>query len=159
VVTQEEGESRKFVPTPSGTEGEVAQAIYELDGEATVSEISRNVRISTPYAEYVCKSMVERGYLEKVGTTAYALTVGCEKAMEEKEVSDLEKVSPEQKEILKIIRSAWEITPKEIAKKLGTGDVGNMTKICRSMGENDLVDVLLSGEVIITHKGERALEI
>lgn len=158
VVTHER-ENRRFLPTPSGTEGEVAQVIYQLDGEATVSEISPTVRISRAYTEYVCKSMVEKGYLEKVDRNVYVLTPACEEAMEEKEIGHLQKVSPEEKEILRIIRSGWEITPKEIAKKMGTGHVGNITKICRSMGENDLVDVLLSGEVIITHKGERALEI
>ena len=151
-------EKRRFLPNPGGSERDVAQVIYQLGGEASVAEISPRARMSTAYTEYVCKSMADKGYLEKVGRTVYVLTPECEKAMEQKEISDLERVSPEEKEILGIIRSGAEITPKKIAGKMGIGDINYITKICNSMGKEDLVDVLLSGKVVITPKGERVLE-
>lgn len=154
---QEAGEEKVFLRSPGGSERDVAEAIYQLGGEASVAEISPRVRMSTSYTEYVCKSATNKGYLEKVGRTVYALTPECEEAMEQKEISDLERVSSEEKEILEIIRDGGEITSKEIAEKMGIGDVNYITKICKSMGKEDLVDVLLSGKVVITPKGERAL--
>ncbi|MDA2929123.1 MarR family winged helix-turn-helix transcriptional regulator [Acidobacteria bacterium AH-259-O06] len=85
------------------------------------------------------------------------------------EIGDLERVSPylyylykrvlspEQKEILEIIRGGAEITPREMAEKMEIEDVNYITKICKSMVEKDWVDVLVSGKVIITPKGERVL--
>lgn len=158
VVTAEEREDRKFIPNPSGSERDVAQVIYQLGIEASVAEISPRTRMSTAYTEYVCKSMADKGYLEKVGRTIYVLTPECEKAMEQKEICDLERVSPEEKEVLEIIRNSTEMTPKEIARRMGIGDISYITKICKSMGKEDLVNVLLSGKILITAKGEKALE-
>jgi len=158
VVTAEEREDRRFIPDPSGSERDVAQVIYQLGVEASVAEISPRARMSTAYTEYVCKSMADKGYLEKVGRTIYALTPECEKAMEQKEIGDLERASPEEKEVLEIIRSSAEMTPKEIARRIGIRDVNYINKICKSMGKEDLVDVLLSGKIVITPKGEKALE-
>ena len=156
VITQGEGQ-RQFLPSPGGSERDVAQVIYQLGGEAAVAEISPRARMSTTYTEYVCKSMANKGYLDKVGRTVYTLTPECEQVMEQREISDLEKVSPEQKEILEIISSSAEMTPKEIAGKMGIGDASYISKICNSMGKEDLVDVLLSGKIVITPKGEKAL--
>ena len=150
-------ERKRFMPNPSGSERDVAQVIHQLGGEASVAEMSPGARISTAYTEYVCKSMANKGYLEKVGRTVYALTPECEQAMEQKEIADLEKVSPEQKEILEIIGDGAEVAPKEIADMMGIRDVSYITKRCKSMGKEDLVDVLLSGNVVITAKGEKAL--
>jgi len=151
-------ERKRFLPRPSGSERDIAEAVYQFGGEASVAEICPIARMSTAYAEYVCKCMADRGYLEKVGRTVYALTPECEEAIEQKEIADLEKVSPEQKGILEIVRDGGETTPKEIADKMRIRDVSYITKRCKSMGEKDLVDVLLSGKVVITPKGERALE-
>ena len=156
VVTAER-EVRRSLPNPSGSERDVAEAIYQLGGEGSVAEISPRVRMSTAYTEYVCKSMADKGHLEKVGRTVYALTPDCEMAMERKEISDLERVSSEEKGVLEIIGNGAE-TPKEIAEKMAIGDVNYITKICKSIGKEDLVDVLLSGKVVITPKGERALQ-
>ncbi len=153
------GDERKiFLPNPSGSERDIAEAVYQLGGEASVAEISPRARISTAYTEYVCKSMANKGYLEKVGRTVYVLTPECEEALEQKEVGDLERVSPEQKEILEIVRDGGEGTPKEIADRMGIRDVSYITKRCKSMGKEDLVDVLLSGKIVIAPKGERVLE-
>ena len=157
VITAGEGEKR-FLPSPSGSERDVAGVIYQLGGEASVAEISPRVRMSTAYTEYVCKAMANKGYLDKAGRTVYTLTPECEKAMEKKEISDLERVSAEEKEILEIIRDGGEITSKEIAEKMGIRDVNYITKICKSMGKEDLIDVLLSGKIVITPKGEKALD-
>ena len=151
-------ERKRFLPNPSGSERDVAEAVYQLGSEASVAEISPRARISTAYTEYVCKSMADKGYLEKVGRTVYALTPECEEALEQKEVGDLERVSPEQKEILEIVRDGGEGTPKEIADRMGIRDVSYITKRCKSMGKEDLVDVLLSGKIVIAPKGERVLE-
>lgn len=157
-VGQEAGEERAFLRSPGGSERDVAEVIYQLGSEASVAEISPRARISTAYTEYVCKSMANKGYLEKVGRTVYVLTPECEEALEQKEVGDLERVSPEQKEILEIVRDGGEGTPKEIADRMGIRDVSYITKRCKSMGKEDLVDVLLSGKIVIAPKGERVLE-
>lgn len=154
----EEGERKRRMPSPSGTEREVAEVIYQLGAEASVAEISSRARISSPYVEYVCKSMVDRGYLEKVGRTIYALTPDCERVMEQREISDLQKLSSEQKDILRMVRNNGENTLQEIANKICGGDVGYINRICNFLGKEDFVDILLSGKVIITPKGEKVLK-
>jgi len=151
------GEESRFLRSPGGSERDVAEAIYQLGGEAAVAEIAPRIRVSSSYTEYVCKSMASTGYLERLGRTMYALTPECERAMERKEVSDLERVTPEQKAILNILSHSGDTTPKEIADKMSIKDVRYVTKLCNSMGKENLVDVLLSGKVVLTPKGERAL--
>lgn len=153
-----EGESRYF-RSPSGSEREAAEAIYEFGGEASVAEISARLRITTAYAEMVCKSMLNRGYVEKVGRTVYALTPECEKAMEEREVRELERVTSEEKMVLDALMSdeGDNVTTKEIANRMGIKDVSYVSKMCKKMGERDLVDVLLSGKVRMTQKGEKVV--
>lgn len=64
---------------------------------------------------------------------------------------------PEQKEILEIIRRGPGMTSEEIGENMGIGDIKHLENVCRSMGHKHLVDVLASGKVTITPKGERAL--
>ena len=90
-MSGEASEEKTFLRSPGGSERDVAETIYELGGEASVAEISPRARMSTTYTEYVCKSMANKGYLEKVGRTVYALTLECEKAMEQKKISSQER--------------------------------------------------------------------
>ena len=87
----------------------------------------------------------------------YYLYKKSKREMYRKVNTDFETVSPEEKEILRIVMSCAEMTPKEIAKNMGTWDIDHITRICNSIGKKDLVDFLVSGKVIITPKGERAL--
>ena len=157
VITATREERKRFLRSPGGTARQVAEAIYQLGGEASVAEIAPRVRISSSYTEYVCKSMIDKGYLEKVARTIYALTLDCEKAMEQREISDLQKLSSEQGELLGTIGDNGESTLKKIAERIAGGDIKYVKRICDSLAKEDFVDVLLSGKVIITPKGEKAL--
>ena len=86
----------------------------------------------------------EGGNLETVSTYLYYLYKGI--------------LSPEQEEILEIIEGVGGITPKELAVKMGIGNVNYVTWVCKSMAKKDLL-VFVSGKVIITPKGERALAV
>lgn len=59
----------------------LAEAIYDLGGEASVTEISAETQISSSYVNYICKSMVSKGNLERVGTNIYALNGKMKAAM------------------------------------------------------------------------------
>lgn len=156
IVTATREEKKRLLRSPGGTERQVAEAIYQLGGEAGVAEIAPRVRISSSYTEYVCKSMLDKGYLEKVARTIYALTPDCEKAMEQREISDLQKLSSEQRDLLGTIRDNGESALKEIANKISGGDIKYVKGICDSLAKGDFIDILLSGKVIITPKGEKA---
>jgi len=155
VITATREEKKRFLRSPGGTERQVAEAIYQLGGEASVAEIAPRVRISSSYTEYVCKSMIDKGYLGKVARTIYALTLDCEKAMEQREISDLQKLSSEQRELLGAIGDNGESSLKEIANKISGGDTKYVKEICDSLAKGDFIDMLLSGKVIITPKGEK----
>ncbi len=157
VVATKDG-GRRFVRRPGGSEGEVAEAIYQLGGEASVAEIAPRVRISTAYTGYICKSMLDKGYLEKVTKTIYALTPECEKAIEEKEVRDVERISDGEKEILRVVRNGGEISAKEIAENLGINDFKIVKRICLKLAKQDMLDLLASGKYILSAKGKRILQ-
>lgn len=156
VTTKDSG--KRFVRKPGGSEGEVAEAIYKLGGEASVAEIAPRVRLSTVYTEYICKSMLDKGYLERVSTTIYALTPECEKSIEMKEARDIERVSDGEKEILRIVRDGGEISAKEIAQKLGITDFKNVKRLSLKMAKKDLLDLLTSGNLVLSAKAEKILQ-
>jgi len=158
VVTATTKGTKRFLPTPGGTERQIAEAIYQLGGEASVAEIAPRVRISLTYAEYVCKSMVDKSYLEKVGRTIYVLTPDCERIVEQREISDLQRLSSEQREILKNIQDNGESPLMEIAKRISGKDIGYVRRICNKLAQEDFIDMLLSGKVVITPKGEKVFK-
>lgn len=86
------GQEKAFLRRPSGSERDVAEAIYRSGGESSVAEIASRIRVSTSYAEYICKSMAGKGYLERAGRTIYTLVPECEKTVEQGAISDLEEV-------------------------------------------------------------------
>ena len=73
------GKAERRLRTPSGTERDAAKAIYDLGGKAGRHAVSREIGVSIAYSEYVLKSMVVRGYIEKAGGAVYTLTPECEK--------------------------------------------------------------------------------
>jgi len=157
-VVSAKDSGRRFVRKPGGSEGDIAEAIYKLGGEASVAEIAPRVRISTAYTEYICKSMLDRGYLEKVSTTIYVLTPECEKAIEMKEARDIERVCDGEKEIIRIVRDGGEISAKEIAQKLGINDFKIVKRLCLKLAKQDLLDLLTSGKLVLSAKGEKILQ-
>jgi len=157
VVSIKDG-GRGLIRKPGGSEGDVAEAIYRLGGEASVAEIAPRVRLSTTYAEYVCKSMLGKGYLEKVSKTIYALTPACEEAIVMKEERDIEKVSDEEREILRIVRDEGEISAKEIAQKLGINDLENVKRLSLKLAKQDLLDSSISGKLVLNGKGEKIFQ-
>ncbi|MDI6815138.1 MAG: hypothetical protein QMC90_03575 [Dehalococcoidales bacterium] len=51
VVAVKDGEKGKYLRRPGGSERDVAEAIYQLGGVASVAEIAPRVRMSTAYTE------------------------------------------------------------------------------------------------------------
>lgn len=156
VVSHKDG-GKRYMRKPSGTEGELAEAIFYFGGEASLDEIAPRVRISTAYAEYVCRSMLDRGYLEKVSARIFALTPECEKTIEKKEAKIYEKVSDDEKEILRIVGDGGEMTPREISQKLGH-DFKKVKRLSVKMANKDLLDLLISGKFVLGAKGQRILQ-
>lgn len=148
---------RKYMRKPSGTEGEVAEALYYFGGEASVDEIAPRIRVSTAYTEYVCRSMLDRGYLEKLSGRIYVLTPECEKTIEKKEAKVYEKVSDKEKEILRIVGDGGELTSREISQKLGY-DFKKVKRLGMKMAKQDLLDLLTSGKFVLGAKGHRVLQ-
>ena len=92
----------RWMRSPSGTERDAAMAIYNLGGVAGRHAVGREIGLSVAYSEYVLKSMLQRGYIEKAGGAVYALTPQCEEiiaALVEKE--ELKMRIQEEKEQLK----------------------------------------------------------
>ncbi|MFQ5901643.1 MAG: hypothetical protein ACE5IH_08815 [Thermodesulfobacteriota bacterium] len=148
-------ETKRFIRRPNGSEREAARVVYEL-GEASNVDIGARTRVSSSYAEYICKSMVEKGCLERVSRGRYILTPDCEKVMAEEEEKDLEKVTPDQREVLKAVERKGEIAVKEISEEMGV-PLDSMRKICTTLGERDFVDIMKSGMVRLRHKGEKVV--
>ncbi|MFQ5887676.1 MAG: hypothetical protein ACE5HY_03155 [Candidatus Hydrothermarchaeales archaeon] len=73
-------QARRFVSRPSGSEGEAIRAVYEL-GEVSHVDIGARLKVTSAYADYICNSLVKRGYLEKVSRNLYVLTPDGEAAM------------------------------------------------------------------------------
>jgi Mn-dependent DtxR family transcriptional regulator len=157
VVSIKDG-GRRLIRKPGGSEGDVAEAIYHLGGEASVAEIAPRVRISTAYTEYVCKSMLDRGYLEKVSKTIYALTAGCEKVIAMKEDRDIERVSDGEREIIRIVRDEGEVSTKEIAQRSEINDFKIVKRVCLKLAKQDMLDLLTSGKLVLSAKGEKILQ-
>jgi len=149
---------KRSMRKPGGSEGEVAEAIYQLEGEASIDEIARRVRLSTIYTEYICKSMLDKGYLEKLSARIYALTPECEEAIAMKEARDIEKITDEEKEILRIVRDEGEISVTKVAQKLEMSDFKIVERLCLKMADADLLDLLTSGKLVLNTKGEKILQ-
>ncbi len=157
-----EGETRPFMSRPSGTAGDIVDVIYLQDGQAHYQHIARQIRISTPaYVESICEQMTEKGYLEKISRGVYALSSNCEALMQEKEEKDRESLSADEAKILNTIVMAEddeELKSMDIAKKTGL-KLADVNKICnKKLGEQDFINISLSGKIDLTEKGIRALE-
>ena len=149
-------EVKRYFRRPSGSEREAARVVYQL-GEAGYVDIGARIGVSSTYAEYVCKSAVKRGYLEKVSRGIYVLTPECEKVMAEDEEKEVAKVTPEQIAMLRTIQEqGGECTAQEIRAKAGLA-IDRVRKICSVLGEKDFIDVLRSGKYVLAERGEKVL--
>ncbi len=145
--------------SPSGTQRDICQAIYQVGGEAGRAEIAARVRISGAYAEFVLKDMVGRGWLARYGRDVYGLTRGAEDFVKEREQRDLEKITPQDVQILQLVQEgSGEYKVKDVAKKLKMRDVFRCNKACAKLAEADFVDISLAGWTMITPKGETAIK-
>lgn len=149
--------SKRYMRRPSGTEWEVAEAVYYFGGEASLDEVAPRLKISTAYTEYVCKSMLDQNYLEQVSGRIYALTPECEKMIQEREEKIYAKVTDEEKEILRLIREKGEVILKEISQKLGR-DIKKVRRLTVKMANRDMLDLKISGKYILGAKGEKVLQ-
>jgi len=147
---------------PSGTAGDIVDVIYQQGGQAHYQHIARQIRISSPaYVESICEQMSEMGYLEKISRGVYALSPNCQALMQEKEEKDRDALSADEAKILKTIVVAEddeELKSMDIAKKTGL-KLTDVNKICnKKLGEQDFINISLSGKLDLTEKGMRALE-
>ena len=91
VKMAKEGEA-PAIRRPSGSEWEAFQIIYEL-GQAGRHGVGAGMHVGPAYAEYVCKSLLKKGLIERVGGGMYVLSetakkVFTDKLEEEKKKSD-----------------------------------------------------------------------
>jgi len=160
-IDETRGESKAFMARPSGTARDIVDVIYQMGDQADYQQIARKLRISPYYAESICKQMTERGYLEKISRSVYALSSSCEEMMQEEEEREREALSSNEIEILKIIVRAEddeEVKSMYIAKKTGL-KLADVNKVCnKKLGEQDFINISLSGKIDLTEKGIRALE-
>ena len=149
----------KHFRSPSGTPRDICQTIYQLGSEAGRAEIANRVRISGSYAEFVLKDMVGRGWLVRYGRDVYGLTKQSENFVKEMEQRDLEKITPQDIQLLKLVQEgAGDYKIKDVAKKLKMRDVFRCNKTCAKLAETDFMDISLNGRTMITPKGEMALK-
>ena len=161
-VDESTGETKAFTARPSGTARDIVDIIYQMGGQAHYQHIARQVRISSPaYVESICEQMSEKGYLEKLSRGVYALSSNCEGLMQEEEEKQRGALSADEAKILKTIVMAEddeELKSMDIAKKTGL-KLADVNKICnKKLGEQDFVNISLSGKIDLTEKGMRALE-
>lgn len=159
-IDQETGEViTKHFRSPSGTPRDICQAIYQLGGEAGKAQICDRVRISGGYAGWVLEKMVGSGWLIRYGRAVYGLTKPTENFVKQMEQRDLEKITPEDIQILKLVQeAAGEYKIKDVAKKLKMRDVFRCNKACTKLAKADFMDISLNGRTMITPKGERAIK-
>ncbi len=159
-IDQETGEViTKHFRSPSGTPRDICKAIYQLGGEAGRAEIANRERITGAYAEFVLKDMVGKGWLTRYDRDMYALTKQTENFVKEMEQRDLEKINPQDIQILTIVQEgAGEYKIKDVAKKLRMRDVFRCNKACTKLAKTDFMDVSINGRTMITPKGERAIK-
>ena len=87
VTTKIEEGKERFVARPWGTERECLQVILEL-GRAGHVTVSKQVSISSAYAEYVCESLTKKGLIRKGKGRIYSPTALGKRAMRWKEEVD-----------------------------------------------------------------------
>jgi len=161
-VDETTGETRPFMSRPSGTARDIADVIYQQGGQAHYQHIARQIRISSPaYVESICEQMTEKGYLEKLSRGVYALSPNCEGLMQEQEEKQRGALSADEAKILNTIVMAEddeELKSMDIAKKTGL-KLADVNKICnKKLGEQDFINISLSGKIDLTEKGLRAIE-
>ena len=159
-VNETTGETKTFTARPSGTAADIADVIYQIGGRADYQQIARELRISPYYAESICKQMTERGYLEKISRSIYALSSNCEGLMRNEEERQREALSSDEAEVLKIVVMAEddkEVKSMDIAKRIGL-KLPDVNKMCDKLGRQDFINISLSGKIDLTEKGLRTLE-
>lgn len=82
VKTAKEGEAPS-IRRPSGSEWEALQIIYEL-GQAGRHGVGGRMHVGTAYADYVCKSLLKKGLVERASRDIYVLTEAAKKAFAER---------------------------------------------------------------------------
>lgn len=149
---------RKFFGRPSGTAGDIARVVYDME-EAGKTQIARRLGLTSDYVAFVCESMIKKGYLEKVARGIYVLTPECEALMGKDEAAELGKLTREQAFLLRVVEEEEEeeTTIPDLSARANL-PVDKVQKICETMGKKDFLDVLLNGRIRLARKGMKALE-
>jgi len=154
VVSIKEG-GTGFIGRPSGSAGQVANVIHDM-GAASKAQIAKRVGLSSDYVAFVCESMIKKGYLEKVGRGIYRLTPECEALLDKDEAAQLEKVTPQQLNLLRFVERG-ETTIADLSASAHM-PVDQVQKITGDMAKKDFIDVLLNGRLMLARKGKKVLE-
>lgn len=144
-----------FFGRPSGSAGQVANVVHDM-GAAGKTQIAKRVGLSSDYVAFVCESMVKKGTLRKVGRGIYRLTPECEAILNKDEAAQLEKVTPQQLHLLRLVQEG-ETTIADLSASAHI-PVDQVQKITGDMAKKDFIDVLLNGRIMLARKGMKALE-
>lgn len=102
VKTAKEGEAQAL-RRPSGSEWEALQIIYEL-GQAGRHGVGAKMHVGAAYADYVCKSLLKKGLIERESRDIFVLSEAAEKVFaksleeEKKKKTESEKIEEKKKE-------------------------------------------------------------
>ncbi len=113
VKTVKEGET-PGIRRPSGSEWEAFQIIYEL-GQAGRHGVGAGMHVGPAYAEYVCKSLLKKGLIERVGGGMYVLSETAKKVFTDK-LEEEKKKSDQKMESEKIEGKQEQLNPVDTKK-------------------------------------------
>ena len=111
VKTVKEGEA-PAIRCPSGSEWEAFQIIYEL-GQAGRHRIGGGMHVGPAYAEYVCKSLLKKGLIERVGGGMYVLSEAAKNVFADR-LEEEKRKSDEKMESQKIQQKQEQVNPTDI---------------------------------------------
>ena len=153
VIGVKEGGSR-FSGRPSGSADQVANVVHDM-GAAGKTQIAKRIGLSTDYVAFICESMIKKGSLQKVGQGIYSLTPECKALFARDEAVELEKVTPQQINLLRLVEQG-ETTIADLSASAHI-PMDQVQKITGDMAKKDFIDMLLNGRIRLARKGKKAL--
>jgi len=102
VRTDKGGDGSAAIGRPSGSEWEALEIIHEL-GKAGRHGVGGRMHVGPAYADYVCRSLLNKGLIERSNGDVFVLTEGGKKIFENIEAEkpkarEIEKAEPAHKE-------------------------------------------------------------
>ena len=114
VKVAKEGEA-PTIRRPSGSEWEAFQIIYEL-GQAGRHGIGGKMHVGAAYADYVCKSLLNKGLIERKSRDVYVISEAAKKAFAERLEEEKKKAEEKRKEEEKKEKNEEKVNPIDTKK-------------------------------------------